>query len=307
VQVPVAAGVAWYIAHTLLGHHQPFFAPTAATVSLSKNRVLRTERALQLMAGVLLGIGVGAAVRDVTGPIPGAGSAVAIAVGVAITLVAALVLGGGFLEQGVVFFNQSVNATILMIALGGSATASERVTDALIGGGVALVMTVLLFPAAPMSMISDARRDLFTALRDTLGDLAAADRPPLWALAAGQRVQSKLTGLQQACSSARRVTRIAPRRWPDRAQVHHEADQAVSLGLLAATVVSLAHAATVETARPDAPALTELTSALAALADGDDAAATRHAGGAQTLLASSTRSDLVTRLTQVCATDIVTL
>jgi hypothetical protein len=29
VQTPVAAGLAWYIAHTLLGHHQPFFAPAA--------------------------------------------------------------------------------------------------------------------------------------------------------------------------------------------------------------------------------------------------------------------------------------
>jgi uncharacterized membrane protein YgaE (UPF0421/DUF939 family) len=46
VQTPVAAGLAWYIAHTLLGHHQPFFAPTAAAVSLSKNSVLRGQRAL---------------------------------------------------------------------------------------------------------------------------------------------------------------------------------------------------------------------------------------------------------------------
>jgi len=30
VQTPVAAALAWYIAHTLLGHPQPFFAPVAA-------------------------------------------------------------------------------------------------------------------------------------------------------------------------------------------------------------------------------------------------------------------------------------
>ena len=41
VQTPAAAGLAWHIAHTLLGHHQPFFAPTAAAVSLSKNKVGR--------------------------------------------------------------------------------------------------------------------------------------------------------------------------------------------------------------------------------------------------------------------------
>jgi uncharacterized membrane protein YgaE (UPF0421/DUF939 family) len=33
VQTPAAAGLAWYLAHTLLGHHQPFFASTAAAVS----------------------------------------------------------------------------------------------------------------------------------------------------------------------------------------------------------------------------------------------------------------------------------
>jgi hypothetical protein len=60
VLTPVAAGLAWYIAHTLLGHHQPFFAPTAAAVSPSKNRVLRGQRALQLMVGPVPG-GSGAA------------------------------------------------------------------------------------------------------------------------------------------------------------------------------------------------------------------------------------------------------
>jgi uncharacterized membrane protein YgaE (UPF0421/DUF939 family) len=38
VEAPVAAGLAWYIAHTLLGHHDPFFAPCAAALSLSKDK-----------------------------------------------------------------------------------------------------------------------------------------------------------------------------------------------------------------------------------------------------------------------------
>jgi Fusaric acid resistance protein-like len=59
----VAAGLAWYIAHTPLGHHQPFFAPTAAAVSLSKNTMLRGQHALQLIVGAVLGIGIGAAVK----------------------------------------------------------------------------------------------------------------------------------------------------------------------------------------------------------------------------------------------------
>lgn len=334
--MPVAAGLAWYIAHTLLGHHQPFFAPTAAAVSLSKARVLRSERALQLIAGVVLGIGIGAAVKAVAGPAPGGYGAIAIAVAAAFAIVVALVLGGGLLDQGVLFVNQSVTAAILMIAIGGSATASERVSDALIGGGVALVMTVLLFPAAPVKLIQQTRRELFGALRDTLGDLAAAAREPTWALAAGDQVQSRLAAVRQACSDGREIARIAPRRWSDRAQVRRAGEQAGRDDLLAATVVSLAHAATAEPASATRvkPAVAELASAFAALADGDDARARRHASSAQALLAeraprtdrapladtaplgdralsadsapSADRpgSDLVTRLTQMCANDV---
>src|ERR1700691_780864 len=133
VQTPVAAGLAWYIAHTLLGHHQPFFAPTAAALSLSKFRVLRGQRALQLIVGVVIGIGVGTAVRAVAGATPGASGGGAIGVGVLIAFVAAQALGGGFFEQGVLFVNQSVGSAILMIAVSGAATATERLSDALIG------------------------------------------------------------------------------------------------------------------------------------------------------------------------------
>jgi uncharacterized membrane protein YccC len=180
VQTPVAAGLAWYIAHTLLGHHQPFFAPTAAAVSLSKNRALRGQRALQLIVGVVLGIGVGSAVKAAAGAnpsAPGGSGAVAIGVAAAIALLAALALGGGFFARGVLFVNQSATSAILMIAVAGPATGPERLVDALIGGGVTLVITVILFPAAPLPLIQDAVQQVFGALRDTLARLAEIAGP----------------------------------------------------------------------------------------------------------------------------------
>lgn len=193
-----------------------------------------------------------------------------------------------------------------MIAVGGTATAAERVSDALIGGGVALVMTVLLFPAAPVALISDARRMLFAELRDTLGGLTVNDREPTWALAAGERVQSRLAALQRACGDAREVARIAPRRWPDRDWVRREGERSVSVDLLAATVVSLAHAATAEPASAATirPAVSELASAFAAKAEGQDDKAASHARRAKRLVADSKRTDLVTRLTEMAATDV---
>jgi uncharacterized membrane protein YgaE (UPF0421/DUF939 family) len=199
VQTPVAAGLAWYIAHTLLGHHQPFFAPTAAAVSLSKNRVLRGQRALQLIAGVVLGIGIGTAVKAVAGPIPGGFGAVAIGVAAAIALLAALAVGGGFFANGVLFVNQSATSAILMIAVAGTATGPERLSDALIGGGVTLVITVVLFPAAPLPLIQHAVQQVFAALRDTLArlaELAGTGRTadPEWALAIGSQGRGAACG-----------------------------------------------------------------------------------------------------------------
>ena len=334
VLTPVAAGLAWYIAHTLLGHHQPFFAPTAAALSLSKNRVLRGQRVLQLIVGVVLGIGIGTAVKAVAGPVPGAGSAPggsgAVAIGIAtlIALVAALVLGGGFFEQGVLFVNQSATSAILMIAVAGAAAGSERLFDALIGGGVALVITTVLFPAAPLPLIQDAVAQVFAALRDTLARLAEVAHAgqtadPQWALAAGQRIQGQLAGLQEARSTARQVASFAPRRWPERSRVRRAAEQTVPLDLLAATVLSLAHAGTAGPAgsagsaarQPHSlavrEALGELTSAFAALAEGGHASAA-HAIRARTLAtvaeqAGDPHSQLMASLVETCSDDTLQL
>jgi uncharacterized membrane protein YgaE (UPF0421/DUF939 family) len=327
VQTPVAAGLAWYIAHTLLGHHQPFFAPTAAAVSLSKDRALRGQHALQLIVGVVLGIGVGAAVKAVAGSAPGASGAVAIGAATAIALGAALVLGSGLFAHGVLFVNQSVTSAILMIAVAGSATGSERVSDALVGGGVTLALTVVLFPAAPLPLVQEAVRQVLAALRDTLahlGELAGTGETasPEWALAAGQRVQGRLAGLQQAQSTARQVASLAPRRWPDRSRVRLAGEQARPLSLLAATVLSVAHAST--TGPADAGhrdttalrgALGELTSAFAALAAGGGASAAEaalHASRVRDLVSgaaqpASPHAQLIARLLQACADDTLRL
>jgi uncharacterized membrane protein YgaE (UPF0421/DUF939 family) len=128
-QTSIAAGVAWYLTHNVLGHAQPFFAPIAAAVSLSASNVLRSQRALQLITGVALGIGIGVGVAAVAeGP-------VAIGVAVLIAMCAALAVGGGFFGHGLMFVNQTAASAILIIALHRSGSGSERLVDALIGGG----------------------------------------------------------------------------------------------------------------------------------------------------------------------------
>src|SRR3954466_8763800 len=67
VQASVAVAIAWYLAHDVLRNPAPIFAPVAAAVALGAGRLMRGQRAVQLMGGVTLGIGIGIAVVAVAG------------------------------------------------------------------------------------------------------------------------------------------------------------------------------------------------------------------------------------------------
>src|SRR6185436_16732357 len=56
LQVTGAAAVAWFIAHDVLGHPEPFFAPIAAILALSVSIGQRGRRAVEMMVGVVVGI-----------------------------------------------------------------------------------------------------------------------------------------------------------------------------------------------------------------------------------------------------------
>ncbi|WP_033722773.1 FUSC family protein, partial [Mycobacterium avium] len=152
LQTSLAAGLSWYLAHDVLDHPQPFFAPIAAAVSLSTSNVLRAQRAVQMMIGVTLGIGLGTVVQGMLGP-----GALPIAVAAPVALGAAVFIGGGFIGHGMMFANQTVVSALLVLALYRGGAGPERIFDALIGGAVAIVVAVLLFPADPRTVLGAAR------------------------------------------------------------------------------------------------------------------------------------------------------
>ena len=242
VQTAVAAGLSWYLAHDLLGHPQPFFAPIAAAVSLSVSNVLRAQRAIQMMVGVTLGIGVGVLVQALLGP-----GALAITVAALLALFAAVFIGHGYIGQGMMFANQTVVSAILVLALYRSNVGLERFYDALIGGAVAIVFAVLLFPADPLLVLRSARVGVLGVLHGVLSraaDFAAGRRepPPDWPLSAVDRVHQQLGGLIEARTTARQVVRVAPRRWGLRDAVRAADHQGVHVALLAGSVLELARA-----------------------------------------------------------------
>ncbi len=287
-QTSVASGLAWYLAHDVLAHPQPFFAPIASAVCLSISNVLRGQRAVQMMIGVTLGIGTGTLVWGLLGT-----GAVQIGIVALIALALAVVIGRGFIGQGMMFANQTVVSSILVLALPRSGIGYERIYDALIGGCLALVFAVLLFPADPLRVLRRARIGVLDTLHGVLSrtaDFAAGRRQPApdWPLSAVDRVHEQVGDLIQARATARQVVRLSPRRWRLRDTVRGADHQAVHVALLAVSVLELA--------RVVAPALdgcnwlprslhavlAELVAAVA-LADTDPDGATEHATAARRL------------------------
>jgi hypothetical protein len=235
-QTAFAAGASWELALQLPGHRQPFFAPIAAVIALGAERGRRGRQAIEMMLGVALGILLGAALVAVAGT--GAWQLVVA------TAVALLVATGAGVSP--VIRIQAAASAILVVALHrpGTNLATQRLVDALIGGGVAIVLARLLFPVDPFALVRGEATKLRAALADALDELAGA-------LAAGdygraRRAQSVVDSiderrLEDALALAREVARKAPRRRPARAELEalgaswQELDAAVSDGHAIAT------------------------------------------------------------------------
>jgi uncharacterized membrane protein YgaE (UPF0421/DUF939 family) len=238
-QTSVAAGTAFYLAHFLPSHVRPFFAPIAAAIAMGTSRTSREQRAVQLLAGVSLGILLGLGIEALLGT-----SAVALGVAVFLALCLALVIGHGFLAQGALFSNQTAVAAILVIALHRSATGPNRLIDALIGGGTALVFILVLFPPYPVPVIRSAMQSVLTVSSQELRQLhefmtGAGTIEPDWLLTATERIGTALAELGRARATARRIVRFAPLRRSSKAAVAAADQLAQQLAATAAAVLTL--------------------------------------------------------------------
>jgi uncharacterized membrane protein YgaE (UPF0421/DUF939 family) len=162
----VAAGAAWTLASII--HSQPFFAPVSAVISLGVARGRRTVRAIELTVGVAVGI----AVADLIVHVLGGGTLVLMLV-VALSMLAALLLGAG-----TILVNQAAISAILVVATlnPGQGASPSRLLDALIGGGIALLVGQVLFPRDPVRAMSKAARPVVSDLAVALAATAEALR-----------------------------------------------------------------------------------------------------------------------------------
>lgn len=233
----VAAALSWLIAHRLLGHPQPFFAPIAAAISLSTSRIQRSRRIAQMVVGVLVGILIGELLASALGTSTGA-----LALIVFLTMLLAVLSGIGLFGEGPMFANQAAASAILVVTLHRHGTGSERAIDALVGGAVALVLGVGLFPANPLSLLYDAERDVLRLLagalmRCTRSSVQTLDVEEL--LSIGNEIHQQLAALARARATAHANVRVAPRRWRLRAVVDAENRRTARLHLLGSAALGL--------------------------------------------------------------------
>jgi uncharacterized membrane protein YgaE (UPF0421/DUF939 family) len=140
-QCAVAAGMAWWLAADVLGHQLPFFAPIAAVISLGTSYGQRHRRIVEIAIGVAVGVFFG----DLVTHLLGSGAwQIMLIVAVGMSLIMLLFDAGPLLvNQAAV---QGIVVSVLAPPAGG---AFLRWTDALIGGGVALVAATVV-PRAPL-------------------------------------------------------------------------------------------------------------------------------------------------------------
>jgi uncharacterized membrane protein YgaE (UPF0421/DUF939 family) len=208
-QSALAAGAAWEIALQIPGHGKPFFAPIAAVIALGAERGRRGRQAIEVMVGVTIGILLGAAIVAVAGV-----GAWQLVLATAVALVAATAAAAPPVVR-----TQAAASAILVVALHqpGTNLALQRLIDALIGGGIAIVLARLLFPVDPLDLVRDEARQLRARVADALEEVAAA-------LATGDRGRARSAlqrlnalderRLDDALTLARDVARRAPRRRP---------------------------------------------------------------------------------------------
>src|SRR3954464_1713580 len=126
LQTALAATAAWWAAVLLLPDGRPAFAAIAAVICLGPSHGQRGSKALQLVAGVVLGI----CVASLFVALIGSGT-LQIGLMVALAMTAATLLGGGELLTG-----ESAVSAILIVSLDpGAAAGGLTATRRLAGGG----------------------------------------------------------------------------------------------------------------------------------------------------------------------------
>ncbi|HLL68605.1 MAG TPA: FUSC family protein [Micromonosporaceae bacterium] len=252
-EATVAATVAWLIATELLGNPEPFFAPVAALITLLQVRGQRMRRAVE----VILGVAGGVLVADIVVQALGPHTTWTIVTVLLITLTLAVAIGA----SPVSVVQAAVSAMYLVVVAPPTQTLVPlRFIDALVGGGVALLVSQLAVVRDPLAPLVRESRQLFGELAGVISDVAdALDRhDEAAARAALTRARSADTAVERlrtAVSAADEGLRLHVLRRERRDRVQAVDAATEQLDYAVRNVRVLARAAVTLTRLPAAPPL----------------------------------------------------
>ena len=239
VQKALAAGVAYWIASSLLGHEQPAFASIAALISLS----VTTGKEGPQVAELVLGVACGLTVADLLVSILGSG-ALQIAFVVSLATGLAFFFSGGALSTT----EAGVSALLMVIlASPGSGLSGERFVEALVGAGIALAVRAI-FPSNPSETVGKAAHPIFHEFVGVLeeiyealytADLEHAEK----ALAKARRMDERVGGFREAIDAGYGTVKLSPARRGALSQLGFYARAADQLDLAVRDSRGLARAA----------------------------------------------------------------
>ena len=169
LQATIGAGLAYWVAHELVGHPQPFFAPMSVVIILGLSGGDRLSRALEMAMGGVLGVAVGDLLfhsTGMTGPLQ-------------ITLIVFIALiVGSLLTKSVLVSNQIVIGSILIATIlppDVSNGGLERAIDALIGCVIGIA-TIALLPNSPLTNGRNEISKVLAIISSVLDDVVAGLR-----------------------------------------------------------------------------------------------------------------------------------
>jgi hypothetical protein len=240
LQTAVAACLAWFLAVLVLGLERPTFAPIAAVIVLGLAVGERLRRAIELTLAVAFGV----ALADLLLSVVGVG-AVQAGLFVVLAMAVAVFLGGGGLGVN----EAAISAMIIMFTFTPSASGFpiDRFLEALIGGGVALLINALI-PVNPERMVEDAAFPVFDESSAVLEEVADAledgdARRVQRAYVKAREIDARVAGLKEAVAAGRETARLAPPRRGSLGHMDLYARAADQIDLTVRDVRALARAA----------------------------------------------------------------
>lgn len=227
LQTALAAALAWWLSRTVLGHDVPFVAPVTAIAVLGITYGQNVQRAVESALGVALGILVADVIVIALG-----GGPLVIALVIVLAMTAAIALGAG----RAVVSQAAVSAAIVATIEVPDSFTPDRAFDALVGGGVALALNLLVFPLDPERLARRALTPLLDELAAVLDEVAAglhgADHDlAVDALARARGLDQRALDFAEAARIGDEIARQAPLRRRRRVALQRYARLATFLDL----------------------------------------------------------------------------